>query len=1060
MGNTDNVKKVREVILGLDMGPSSLGWSLLGHTNCEVISTGVRVFPEGVDKYNTGGEKSKSQGRRESRMMRRQVQRKARRLSILREALAEARLLPARHAEQVCILGADPYELRMKALTDRLEPFELGRVFFHLAKRRGFLSSRKTDKADKAQEKETQGMLAEIAQLDTDIKEAGCQTLGEYLGKINADNELVRKRHTRRSMYLEEFEALWAAQSKHHPDLLTDEVKYGSQGKKVYPQDADSHRRLNLQTHLNRYGLHGIIFFQRRVYWPASLIGTCELEPTHKRAHKADRLAQRFRMLQEVNNLSYWNKLTGQTDELTDEQRSEVLDLLGTVKELKFDRIRTRLAKFGLPNDVSFNMERGQRSKLKGHLTDAALGGKKCLDKEWFEMPEAQKDQVVRILTDPSLSDIEVLDELQGKGGLTAEQAELAAKVNLPEGHIKHSRKAIQKLLPYLEQRFSYLGKDETDSALHAAGYLPRNRYGEEEFLPPVPNGITNPVVRQALFETRKVVNAIIREHGMPGAIRVEIAREAKKSGEERQKILKKNAKLNRERENAADRMEEMGVEHPGKRKNTTKYMLWEEAGRVCVYCGTGISQAQLVSGEANVDHILPRWRSLDDSYMNKVLSHRSCNEEKGDRTPVEWLKDSQPERYQEILARVKDWHPAKAKRFSREDMELDGFVNRHLTDTAYISTLVKDYLMSLGIPVSCSRGSITSELRYQWNLNTILNPDGDGKKTREDHRHHAVDAAVIALVTPSILHQLSQGGSRNRDRRMALPWPAFRDDLVKSISEITVSHKPRRTISGALHEETFFGATQKREPEKQVAKGERPWAKDWMEEEEKLYVRRKPVSEVKNAKHLAKVRDKAIRECLANHLRERDVDPQGNKAYPKGIFEGDNAPAMPSGVPIKKVRWAETKETLRPASTSVRRNFQHVQPGANHHICYYETLDNKGQPKWKAKVTTRWDAVLRVRRDKLPAVDRSDCELSKFVMSLSINECFTIDGDDGEEKLCVVRKLNQGKRQVTYKFHTDARKADVLDPLNQYFSPDKMRQAGAKKVTVDPIGRVRNSGD
>jgi len=1045
----------QSLTLGLDLGPTSIGWALIDEGREQVIATGVRVFPEGVDRDTAGGEKSKSQNRREKRGLRRQIQRRARRLRILRQALAEVGLLPSDPAEQDIVLRDDPYPLRMRALDDRLEPYQLGRVFYHLAQRRGFLSNRKSDRAKGSDA----GVVKEgIAELQTSIGDTDSRTLGEYLARIAADGEKLRGRYTHRDMYQAEFEAVLEAQREHHPALLTDQIKYGSQGHKVYPEDPDRHRKRASETHLQRYGLHGIIFFQRRVYWPASVIGRCELERGQKRCQRADRLAQRFRILQDVNNLRYRDPLTGAEQQFTDVQRQTLVDYLMAARTRKFDQIRKHLAKSGLPVDARFNLERSGTAQLKGHETDAAIASKKCLGKaKWQAVDEDTRDDIVSILTDERLSDQEMLELLERDCGCTAEDAELLLHANLPDGHMSLSRLAIEKLLPFMEQGMQLMGTDASNSALYAAGYLPLAvEEDDSEHLGPVPSGITNPIVRQALFETRKVINAILRSYGPPDQIRVELAREAKKSFVERDRILRDNRQRSREREQAAERLrDDIGFEQP-KRSDILRYLLWQEAGGICVYCGQAIGAAQLKSGDANVDHILPRWRSLDDSYMNKVLCHRHCNEDKGDRTPREWLEDSDPARYQQVIALARRLPDSKLGRFSQRDLVLDDFVGRHLTDTAYISRQVRDYLQTLGVPVACSRGTISAQLRRFWGLNTILYPEGQGQKTREDHRHHAVDAAVVALATPSRLQRLARvrGGQRNDD--IEPPWAALRADLADSIAGINVSHKPRRRLSGALHEETFFGPTQKRPEEQRLPAEERPWAREW-QEDESLFARRKPVSEIKNAKHLAAVRDRAIRDCLAAHLRAQGVDPDDTKPYPKGVFEGDKLPKMPSGVPIRNVRMVERLTTARPASAS--RGFQFVQPGSNHHVCYYETTDKRGRPKWQARVTTMWDAVLRVRRDGLPPVDTSDCELGRFVMSLSIGESFTIRGEDGRELLCVVRKID-GTGRLHYRMHTDARKAGDLSKENLYYSPENLRVLEARKVTVGPLGLIRRSGD
>jgi CRISPR-associated endonuclease Csn1 len=309
------------VVLGLDIGSNSIGWALTfeadGETFRAPIAMGVRVFPEGVDRDQTGGEQSRNENRRIARGMRRQAARRARRKRRLRDALIHIGLLPEDTDVQKELFDrTDPYCLREKALREPLTRFELGRVFLHLNQRRGFLSNKKSEKPDKDDSK----TLEEISALE---RELGDRTLGQFLAEKRADpHDRIRGRHTRRDMYVREFEAVWNCQKAYHPDLLTDALKYGSQGVSKYPAEPLPHAKS--ESLLEKFGLHGLIFFQRPMYWPASVIGRCELEKGEKRAPRADRRFQRFRILQDVNHL----RIIGQRGEirpLTDDQRKKLI---------------------------------------------------------------------------------------------------------------------------------------------------------------------------------------------------------------------------------------------------------------------------------------------------------------------------------------------------------------------------------------------------------------------------------------------------------------------------------------------------------------------------------------------------------------------------------------------------------------------------------------------------------------------------------------------------------------------------------------------------------------
>lgn len=1048
-----------ELTLGLDLGPNSLGWVLIDEQVGEIAAVGVRIFPEGVDRDQQGGEKSKTQSRRDARGMRRQIRRRVRRRRQLQRFLARAGLFPEDTEQRDRILALNPYELRRRALDEKLDPHEIGRVFLHLGQRRGFLSNRKTDKAKAS---ETKGMLKEIGDLAVAIEQSGSRTLGEYLARIGddfdhqsgADQGGIRRRHTRRDMYEQEFDAIWSAQQQYYPDLLTDALKYGKAGKQVFPKRPDS-----ISKHsdaLTEFGIFGLIFFQRKMYWPKSVVGRCELEPKHKRCPKAARIAQRFRILQEVNNLLILDRSTGEERRLSDEERATLVAyLLEAANPRTFDQIRKKLR---FSQDVRFNFEKGDRDKLKGHESDAPLRSKKGIGtKRWKDLPEPTKDMIVDILIEEERED-EALRQLVEQCGLDREEAERALAVNLPDGYMNFSRVAIEKLLPHLERGLFLMAEDEHNSALHAAGYLrpDQREVNQREFLPETPD-LTNPIVRQALVEVRKTVNAVLREHVYRAGhtlarINIELAREAKKSFDQRKEIRFENVKRRREREGAKDRIAEHDDRIKPTRATINRYLLWKEQDEFCVYCGKKISLAQLFDGAADIDHILPRWRSLDDSMANKVICHRSCNQEKGDRTPREWLEHEDPERYERVLRTIRSLPYGKQRKFQQKDIELKDFVARQLTDTAYISRCVSQYLRCLGVKIGCPRGQMTAELRHWWGLNNILDPTGRGRKNRADHRHHAVDALVIALTDDKRLFDMANAHGKD----MPPPWEGFREEAHLAIHQMNVSHRAQRGLHGALHEETFYGPTHKpQENTESSAAEDRPWAKNWIEQEQ-TYVRRKPVTELKNTKHLEKVRDETIREILKQHLRSLGVDPDKPGKFPSEVFKGENAPRMPSDVPIKSVRMLEKKETLRCASD--RRSFQYVQPGSNHHIVYRAAGD-ADREKWTAEVVTMWDAARRGCSGQ-PLVDRSNRDGQRFVMSLSIGEMFQIDGPSGERMLCVVQKVRQSGGRLYYKYHTDAREAGEVNKDNLYLSPSKMQQLGGAKVTVDRLGRIRRAND
>ncbi|MGA2033446.1 MAG: type II CRISPR RNA-guided endonuclease Cas9 [Thermoguttaceae bacterium] len=1063
-----------ELTLGLDVGPNSIGWGLVDQGAGKIVAAGVRVFPEGVDRDQKGGEKSKSQSRRDARGMRRQIRRRAQRRRLLRQALTAAGLLPDDSERFKSLLERNPYELRSRALDEQLQPHEIGRALLHLGQRRGFLSNRKTDKPN---DNKTKGILAEMSELAAEMEQAGSRTLGEHFAEratgfhpcTQPDGPHIRRRHTRRAMYEAEFERIWSAQQKHYPQLLTELLKFGKRGKQSFPKRPE---RLGKHSNLvDEFGLYGLIFFQRKMYWPKSVVGRCELEPREKRCPRAARAAQRFRILQEVNNLRVLDRAARTERRLDAAERRTLVNHLMATKEAKFDQIRGWLK---LPDSALFNLERGGRKKLDGHLPDAALSGKKCLGKRWAPFAENIKDRAVDILVEEDTTE-EAVRRLVTECGFPEEDAKVAAAIHLPEGYMSFGRGAIAKLLPHLENGVMLMADDASNSALHAAGYLrpDQREVNQRRFLPPSPN-VANPVVRQALVEVRKTVNAVLRElvyrHGHTlGKLHVELAREAKKSFAERSQLRIDQSQREKARENAAKWIEEFDASIKPTRATVNRYLLWREHDEFCPYCGAKIGPAQLFNGEADVDHILPRWRSLDDSMANKVVAHRRCNAEKGDRTPREWLEDSDPERYERAMRVAERLPYGKQRKFQQKDILLDDFVQRQLNDTAYISRCVSQYLRCLGAKVVCTRGDMTADVRYWWGMNSILQPDGSDRKNRDDHRHHAVDALVIALTDEKRLFALANARGEN----MPPPWEGFREAAEVAVLAINVSHRAQRRLHGALHKDMFYGATHKPQASGTTANDTpRPWAKDWTEEN-CTFVRRKPIESLTKTQDLKKVRDPTVRAILRWHLLAQGIDPDKSGAIPGDAFKGKNLPRMPSGVPIRRVRMVEHSSAMRPVSES--RSYQCVEPGSNHHMVIYDLLDAQGkpilnadgEPKRDGFVVPMIDVAARITRllreqeneekKRITLVERELGPGKKFAMSLSINEMFLLKMPDGSHSPHRIQKLSEGS--IILRPHTYAGKVSDYDkpPLIQRRTPNTLR---GRKVTVDALGRVRSAHD
>ena len=1002
---------MKDYTLGLDIGSNSVGWAMLngkpepGATN---LLTGARVFPEGTERTKSG-EQSRNLDRRLARQVRRQLDRRSRRRRKLEHVLVAAGVYPTNEAKKMLLMKEDPYALRRRALDEELRPEQFARALKHLGQRRGFKSSLKTEAEEAKEEGEIKKEINALAQ---EIQEAGARTLGEYLAQKMEHEQTARRIHTSRAMYLDEFEKMWNSQAASRPDIWTDDLK--SQ-------------------------VHHAIFYQRPLKPQDHLIGKCELEPEEKRCPRASWFAQQYRVLTDVNNLRILSR--GGERKLTDEERKRLLNILMTqVSPVTVKKIKEKV--LGLDEFESLNFEQSARDKMEGNHIEARL--RKIFKKDFSEKADWLRETVWEGLLKEDSDEFK--ETAKQQWGLTEDEIKALYKIKRPAGYFNYSLKAIRKLLPHLEA-----GLDLYE-AKKAAGYK-ETGVETQGFLPPVhASEFRNPVVIRALSETRKVVNAIVREYGLPTRIVVEMARETKGTIKSRKEQTFKNRKMQQYHDEIRQKLAELGV--PANRDTIIKYKLWEECNRVCPFSGQAISATELFGDtyRFDIEHIFPFPVSLDDSYMNKTLCERSENHKKRNRTPYEAYHGTP--QYDQILARVgqnRKMPYAKRKKFWMREVP-DEFTHRQLNDTSYIAKAVTLYLKRLGTQVHTTRGQITAELRRQWGLNSILGRGGDGeRKIRDDHRHHAVDAVVVALSTRSHINALRHKYDFKLGKRFPSPWEnvglgkdTFRDAVKKSIEAINISHRPERKVSGKFNEETNYGATNQKD----------------------VFTYRVPLEALTPSK-AGRIIDDTVREIVYERLRKHGYTPgTGSSTVKAATFKDELRMKTRSGEPgpaIKAVRICDTFKNLIPIKDSSGNTYRHVKPGSNHHMAIFEYKDENGKLRRCKEIVTRFEAYRRVDRGE-PVVRHSHSERPEaaFLMSLAINDMVLMPNENGGNTLYRVQKISGAEGEQGVKLHLREHTAATINypetlKMVTSLAPDKFN---AIKVNVDPLGQIQRAND
>jgi len=1128
---TDFLSITMERGLGLDVGANSIGWAVIeaNGTDGRILGCGVYVFPEGVENLGQGErEISLNATRRSARQRRRQLYHRKLRKRALLKLMGDVGLCPSLSPEELRTwqntgtfperpeflqwLKLNPYQLRRRATTEKVSLFELGRIFYHIAQRRGFPSKSRSAASDDRsviEDGDPKSGKIGIAQTKKLLESNGHPTLGAALGALYPPDgkpfsnryTRIRNRYTDRQMYIDEFEYFWSVQEPYYPDVLTEELKTALGGRRI-----DGYKR------------DGILFFQRPLRSQKHLVGRCSFEPSKPRCQKSHPLYERFRAYQTANNIRC-NDLP-----LTAYERENIVRLLLTKKQITFAKIRKALKK----TSAEFIFNYDDTDTFVGSPTTAVLSSKNIFGARWFELSDDEQHIIWHALQ--SFDNIEKLAEhARTHFQLSDNAAQAYAQVRLVDGYASLSLKAIRLITPFLEQGYPYhiayalagvrraFGNDQWNalnptekktlcdsvesiiSTSTTGGYIEKlrsflqERYGLSEralqklahhssiasaaqLLERIPTDKNytstilswrNPIVSNVMFALRRLVNELLERFGPFDQTVIELARDLKLSKKQRAAIRQEQKRNEYIRQNIKQLLENSGIEPTA--ENILRYRLWLECEKQCPYSGRTISFDQLYSGQVQIEHIIPYDRSLDDSYHNKTLCFSDINRKKGNRTPYEFfIQDYGPDHWNKVKEHLNkiftpkrrwdnddclNYFPDRRRKYERFIAEKlpEGFATRQLNDTRIASRRAREMLELVCPSVHTALGPATAKLRRFWGLERVLstNDNTADSKERSDHRHHALDAIVLACTRQSHIQLLSTASARQRNiKPIHLPWNSFRQDVIDALAGcIVVHHRSDRVLTrrrvhvtigtttrtyrsivacGQLHKETYYGLHTDPDTGKQ------------------FYHVRVPLQELKKRKDVEEIVDPTIRKLVQQRIEE--LGGYRNDAVPNTFFEttpeGSPKPTifLPNRrgdmVPVYKVR---TRRTISNAIPHRKGTNRYVDPSNNHHAIIYR-LPNGAL---ELNVVQFWEAVQRKLRGEPLYQVPPNCEL---VMTLHINDMVLLGCTDelleriwqnyppqerGREiipYLHKVQKLSYSKNsgfELCFRHHTDARPSE-----------------------------------
>lgn len=440
-------------------------------------------------------------------------------------------------------------------------------------------------------------------------------------------------------------------------------------------------------------------------------------------------------------------------------------------------------------------------------------------------------------------------------------------------------------------------------------------------------HSLRNPIVEQVVTETLRTVRDIWKQEGQIDEIHIELGREMKNPADKRKKMtenIQKNENTNLRikamlmefmnpelgienvrpyspsqqdilriyEENALDNLSKddkdfdfiskiSKMAQPSK-SDIIRYKCWLEQKYKSPYTGELISFSKLFTPAYEIEHVIPQSRYFDDSFSNKVICEAEVNKLKDRQLGYEFIKNHHGEKVQlsqgnvvEILSveayekLIKEHYAnnrPKMKKLLMDNIP-DGFIERQLNDSRYISKLVKGLLSNIvreKLPngeyepeavsknLISSNGNITDLLKKDWGMNDVWNSiilprfkrlnaltgkdcfttiTANGHETpamplelqkgfnkkRIDHRHHAMDAIVIACATRDHVNLLNNEAAHSKHnanryqlqkklrrfekiiingkekeiaKEFLKPWETFTADAKTTLENIIVSFK------------------------------------------------------------------------------------------------------------------------------------------------------------------------------------------------------------------------------------------------------------------------------
>ncbi len=543
------------------------------------------------------------------------------------------------------------------------------------------------------------------------------------------------------------------------------------------------------------------------------------------------------------------------------------------------------------------------------------------------------------------------------------------------------------------------------------------------------------------------------------------------------------------------------------------KYALWLSQNCRSPYTGKVIPLSKLFDiNQYEIEHVIPRSKMKNDSFNNLVICEWGVNKAKNKRLAANFISESKGkckygdveyslftyEQYEDYCKDTFKFQKGKLKTLLLTEVPED-FIERQLNDTRYIGRKLSELLAPVAKnenKIIFTVGTITSELKNNWGLNkvwkqiilprferleqitdkkgeyVIYDKDEHGNPIihlnvkenpklntkRIDHRHHALDALIIAATTREHIRYLNTLNAANTDeeikkikqtlvkgkiRDFKLPWERFTENAKNKLEELVVSFKTNNKIVSQPKNKTAYFKLENGKIRKEFK--EQKANPKWMSVRRSMFKEPQGIiylKEVYEEKNIAKAIEIQIDRMLVQNTPEMKTAPYVYDKEARKIIK-DLIDRTDIAIQEKEILLKELKKYLK---KNPLKNFAGEE---------YKTIQVAQFEEYAAKRVTLDDSFDHKKIDKIPFAKVGKSVLGKLLHEhLTEYELFTVQLKLIEEKQKVLKKQNPNLSNDEIKKMLTNDEKNILDnPIPEPFRGEGIENLAKK--TGKPITKV-----